>query len=277
MKFQMTIQIKSLCRLLRGNSKKTDLRDTEKKELLPEEITTWPELREFLSPYFENSELDKALQNAISRYHRETPTIVTCIEPVLTRERWNIFKQRLEEIQKLNPKASPKLSFHGTVDTCIPSIIQQGFLVPDGVTHHSVNGSRFGRGIYSSPQIDIAAGYGEVILCAVASAKPNIWKNFQNGSADHPDRGYDSNVVGDGNFLVMFGSEQIIPLCVIHEIAFESHTTHDRKVSARKLKKTMKKRWKGMSNPERFLYQKCRNVESQSPVIVEAKEEEEDE
>ena len=47
MKFQLARQMKSL-RWLRGKSKKTaaETTDTKNKELLPEEIKTWPELRE---------------------------------------------------------------------------------------------------------------------------------------------------------------------------------------------------------------------------------------
>ena len=89
--------MKSL-RWLRAKSEKTETLDTRNKELLPEEIKTWPELREFLTPYFHKTELEWALQDAISRYLFETDKIVTCIEPILTTERWNIFKRELEEI-----------------------------------------------------------------------------------------------------------------------------------------------------------------------------------
>ena len=165
--------MKSL-RWLCGKSKKTaaETTDTKNKELLPEEIKTWPELREFLTPYFHKTELDWALQDAISRFHFETNKIVTCIEPILTTERWTIFKRKLEEIQNLNPD-NPKFSFHGTLKTNIPSNIQQGFLFADGVIHKSVHGSTFGRGIYSAPDMSIASKYSQLILCAVVTARQN--------------------------------------------------------------------------------------------------------
>lgn len=259
--------------LRRGKSQKTETTDTKKKELLPEEITTWPELRDFLSPYFNETELEGALKHAISQFHLQTDKIVTCIEPILTSERWNIFKRRLEEIQKLNPEASPKFSFHGTTQINLPSIIQKGFLFPDGVIHKSVHGSTFGRGIYSAPEISVAAKYGgQIILCAVATARQNISTGYEVGMVKADEIPYDSNVVGDGIYWVMFHSEQVIPLCVIHEREFESRIPYYREIVVKKIQRTMEKEWKGMSNPDRFLYQEFREVKLRLPMILEEDE-----
>ena len=85
---------------------------------------------------------------------------------------------------------------------------------------------------------------------------------------------YDSNVGGDGLYWVMFRSEQVIPLCVIHERDFKSRIPRYRKIVVKKLRRTMEKEWKGMSNSDRFLYQKFREVKLRLPVILLDEEEE---
>lgn len=269
MKFQLISRIHPFRWLRRRKAKKTKTTDpcTTKREPVLEEITTWPELRDFLSPYFANSDLDDNLKGAIAQFLVDTTRMITCIEPILTTERWNIFKQKLEEILNINPTAHPYLSYHGTRETNLRSIIQDGFLVPDGISHVSAHGCMYGKGIYSSPEINIAAGYGtQVILCAIATAKPYVC-HWYDGSDVAKKAGFDSNRCGgDGRFWLMFGCEQVLPLCVIHQGEFQS-SSHKRTLAVVKLWKAIEKGWKGMSDPKGFQYQKFREVKVRTPVI----------
>ena len=77
-----------------------------------------------------------------------------------------------------------------------------------------------------------------------------------------------------GYIGLILRNEQVIPLCVIHERDFKSRIPRYRKIVVKKLRRIMEKEWKGMSNPDRFLYQKFREVKLRLPVILEEAEDE---
>ena len=97
--------------------------------------------------------------------------------------------------------------------------------------------------------MSIAAKYGQLILCAVATARQNTSTRYEVGMVTADEIPYDSNVGGGGLYWVMFRSEQVIPLCVIHERDFKSRIPRYRKIVVKKLRRIMEKEWKGMSNP----------------------------
>jgi hypothetical protein len=239
------------------------------KAILPEELKTWPELRAFLAPYLGETYLEETLRNAIVDLYDKTLREVTCIEPLLTSERWTIFLRKLEQIKNVNPEATPKLTFHGTEPENIPSIIQQGFLFPDGTFHKSANGTAYGKGIYSSPDMYIASPFGaKIILCAVISSKPRRFIRSYYYPRNHQEKGCDSHVSDDERILVMLQSEQIVPLCVVHsENRYWDFKSRTERVTKRD--KLTKNFWKGLSRRERFMYQQFREVKGQLPMIME--------
>lgn len=63
-----------------------------------------------------------------------------------------------------------RLMFHGTAELNVPSIIEKGFLIPDGVNLKSANGSACGKGIYLSAEPEVAFVYSKnapVFACLV--------------------------------------------------------------------------------------------------------------
>ncbi|KFX97827.1 hypothetical protein V490_02604 [Pseudogymnoascus sp. VKM F-3557] len=134
--------------------------------------------------------------------------------------------------------ATPKLTFHGTSNSFVPSIVQNGFLAP-GAVHPQTGealpvrcGSTYGRGIYSSPSAEFSLSYSgseaqptspdgfwglKLIVCATLMGRPaqmsrqDCW-----WTRSEPYPGAHSHVGNNMLEYVVFNSAQILPCYVIH-------------------------------------------------------------
>jgi hypothetical protein len=134
--------------------------------------------------------------------------------------------------------AKPKLTFHGTRSSAIPSIVRYGFLKP-GSKHPSTGeeigvrcGNTYGKGIYSSPDPNFAISYSEfdahrtqsneipgfkLIVCATLMGRAaKVFREDNWRHQDKPYQGADSHVGNDGQEYIVFSAAQILPCYVIH-------------------------------------------------------------
>lgn len=152
------------------------------------------------------------------------------IEPIFREDLMQNFIERVNKLrQTYQDTHYPTYSkidivFHGTPIENVPSIIQQGFLVPhpfdseiDG-EHVSEHGQKWGPGIYFTKCIDLAAVYGDgesIIMSAVVMGRQFRFKNTAPRKVPGLRRGFDSHVSADRREGAVFREEQIVPLCVI--------------------------------------------------------------
>ncbi|KAK4693426.1 hypothetical protein P7C71_g3979, partial [Lecanoromycetidae sp. Uapishka_2] len=126
---------------------------------------------------------------------------------------------------------TPEMTFHCTREDLIPSIVRQGFIIPEEKAIRC--GSTYGRGIYSSPdptfslmythfrqdgatKVDEFAGL-KLIVCATIMgrcsyvARDDNWRD-----QNEPWPGSHSHCANDMMEYVIFDPAQIIPCYVIH-------------------------------------------------------------
>jgi hypothetical protein len=190
--------------------------------------TDWNMLYRFLNgfPLSNFSSLDIEEQIMRIRLEKNQYYDTICLEPILRQDLWEVFLNKLAEIRSgpREPLNSTKIefAFHGTYRECIPSIVQQGFLVPTrlreepGIGHRSSHAAQLGLGIYCTPDIVKAFQYTscKIVLCAVIRGQPCYFDREEVGQFRDLRRGYDSHVFE--NEWVVFHSDQIVPLCVMH-------------------------------------------------------------
>lgn len=107
------------------------------------------------------------------------------------------------------------IAFHGTAREHLNSIEQNGFLMPgqqtpDGRTIGVRSGQLYGAGIYVSPSVDFALGYGELrstFTCLVLRGRP-VTVGYCPGASCQS--GYHSHEVGSQ--WVLFNNENVLPL-----------------------------------------------------------------
>ena len=132
-----------------------------------------------------------------------------------------------------------EVAFHGTRREYVPNIISRGFVKPGDVmnkigdTLQVRSGSRWGRGIYLSPDPMFSIHYTDYTLqneakrlagrklfvCAVLRGRPyhcttSIFDAYMNQSDPH--QGYDSNTSPSEWEYVLFDSAQVLPLYILH-------------------------------------------------------------
>ena len=130
---------------------------------------------------------------------------------------------------------STEVVFHGTSRRFIPNILSRGFIKPGDVMNDNGDrlqvrcGSTYGRGIYTSPDPRFSMSYSDVttpvdrhlpgqklIVCAVLMGRRltcggGIFRNWSS-----PSDGYDSHVSYTGFEHIVFNSDQLLPLYVLH-------------------------------------------------------------
>ncbi|KAF1999036.1 ADP-ribosylation [Amniculicola lignicola CBS 123094] len=145
---------------------------------------------------------------------------------------------RSDKEQLVEYLTEPRLSFHGTRQDLVPSIVQHGFLKPGDIHPKTgkaltvYNGSVYGQGIYSSPEAWYALLYSDpsdntrhpsqlpglkLIVCAtvMGRAATMLWEdNWMARSEPYP--GADSHVNGGQLAYIVFNSAQILPCYVLH-------------------------------------------------------------
>uniref|UniRef100_A0A7S1G9J4 RWD domain-containing protein n=1 Tax=Bicosoecida sp. CB-2014 TaxID=1486930 RepID=A0A7S1G9J4_9STRA len=131
------------------------------------------------------------------------------------------FERRCAEIAEKRGAAHARVltAFHGTAERNVASIVRQGLLVPSRESGISVaTGSRFGVGIYVSPDPQLSLCYsrgsGRLLVCAVVPGVPfvchtNVWGGGRR-------KGFDSHMSHDGQQIVLFKRSQVLPCFVVH-------------------------------------------------------------
>jgi Poly(ADP-ribose) polymerase catalytic domain len=136
------------------------------------------------------------------------------------------FLERAKEIVNEHPETTVQvdITFHGTRQSSVENIIQGGFRMPEvgfdghalSTGHRPINGSKWGVGIYSSPDITTAHHYGnqDIFLCAVVLGNRFPCDIEDQGNLAGVIPGFHSHIweTGDCNEWVVFDSRQIIPL-----------------------------------------------------------------
>ena len=118
-------------------------------------------------------------------------------------------------------------AFHGTRMWSIGQIVRSGFLGPGGTSGVSVaTGSRYGRGIYSTPTPDLALCYAQrgyqqyrsvkLFIVAVLMGKRCMIPDGEEPWGGGCKEGYDSHVSENGSQLIVFHPWQILPCYVVH-------------------------------------------------------------
>ena len=143
----------------------------------------------------------------------------------------NAIASLLKNDPALAALADSRCVFHGTAMCSIGSIVSSGLVMPGthtgGGTKVGVrSGSRYGQGIYCTPDPSFALNYAQngrtnefsvkLMVCAVLPGK-----SFMILDGDEPwgggcEDGYDSHVSEDGSQIVVFSAAQILPCYVIH-------------------------------------------------------------
>lgn len=133
---------------------------------------------------------------------------------------------------------TPKITFHGTPRSNIPSIVKHGFLRP-GDINPSTNlpleircGNTYGRGVYSSPSPQFSLMYSgfdatptpatnfsglKLIVCATIMGRPAKMTredNWREQTKPYPNA--DSHVANNEHEYVVFQPRQTIPVLIIH-------------------------------------------------------------
>lgn len=146
---------------------------------------------------------------------------LTTVEYVVNPELAKQFKKCREILKaKRGDECSyPVLAFHGTLETNILPICEQGFKVPgsDGHSHRTDTGF-YGKGVYFSEYPGYCMGYikgaSKLLLCQVLPGKVYNCTKLIHGAALKA--GFDSHTSPDKKELVIFNKYHILPSYVVH-------------------------------------------------------------
>lgn len=133
---------------------------------------------------------------------------------------------------------TPKMTFHGTSNRFVPSIVRNGFLAP-GTKHPETHqplpvrcGSTYGQGIYSSPSAEFSLSYSgsearpttttgfwglKLFVCATIMGRPAQMTRADDWMLrSKPFENADSHVGNNNMEYIVFDNAQILPCYVIH-------------------------------------------------------------
>ena len=160
---------------------------------------------------------------------------VVNVENVLRPDLINRFKGYRKHLQQkyiqghqrtTSTLANIEVAYHGTYANNMYSIVKNGLVVPVEKNRYGVqvaHGSRYGTGIYVSPQINFSLHYsrgeGRLLIVAVLPGKKHVCHG--NKWSYNLTTGYDSHVSPCGKELVLFKAVQVLPCMVIHYLNTE--------------------------------------------------------
>jgi hypothetical protein len=244
---------------------------------LPDVDEDVPPIPQTLFPELDSDDW-KFINSLLKRYGRPLEDYIvslrgmlvktTCVEPIIRKDHWESFKKMFYKITETSVDGQPsiEITFHGTSESNISSIVRDGFLLPEyeGVKRRGpavAHGSQWGLGIYSSQNISHSHNYGKetIIMCAVIMGRSYQFSTWPRKSLKSVVKGYESHISPDGDDWVVFHSDQIIPVCVLHIKP---------PGGARlwwKLTDISKRALKGLKNSKKYKYQKYReNLDSET-------------
>lgn len=113
--------------------------------------------------------------------------------------------------------------FHGTDTKNIPGIIREGLLVPDRSKLKHTSGTRYGRGIYVTPNPGLSSLYASdnyLFICVVLPGKSYKVSCMEDDEfklwGSKLKKGYDSHISVDRSQLVLFHEGQVLPCFILH-------------------------------------------------------------
>ena len=121
--------------------------------------------------------------------------------------------------------ATPVVAFHGTQARHVDGIEKSGFIVPGQKGVAVAHGSRFGMGIYTSPDPGYAARYtqdGKLLCVAVLMGRASHVGNEACGVSS-PLNGGDSHIAAEGKEFVVFDSSCVLPLFLVSNAQASTH------------------------------------------------------
>jgi len=170
---------------------------------------------------FEDSAEQVHFRTAESQFHRLSAGSsykVTKVEYIVNPPLVKQFQQRrlkLAEHMEWND-TRPILAFHGTSETAIDNIVKNNFDFSK-IGASTGNMGYYGKGIYFSEYPGYSMGYvrggNKILLCLILIG--NSYKTAYNVGCTLKD-GYDSHISTDGNEIVIFQPDAILPCYVVH-------------------------------------------------------------
>jgi len=121
---------------------------------------------------------------------------------------------------RANALSNVTVAFHGTQAHKVYDIVREGLVVPGEETGVAIaSGSRYGQGVYLSPDPDFSLHYcrgqGRLLVCAVLLGRPWVVHTDVSGVREcRP--GHDSHISPCGKEYVLFNAAQVLPCFVIH-------------------------------------------------------------
>jgi len=175
---------------------------------------------------------------------------VTRITPVLSAHLLEAFLKQVQQFEPGSPERGWDIVFHGTPPENIPSIVSEGFKLPDQRGHSSRFRSNWGPGLYCSPFGTYSYSYGykwknglgypesrpvdadndaPVFVCSVVRGKPFHCQREKLRTYETLERGFDSHVSSCENEYIVFNRYRLLPLCLlwirkdIEQLYFQNH------------------------------------------------------
>jgi aprataxin and PNK-like factor len=133
-------------------------------------------------------------------------------------QQWELFASTFgDECQEGIPMGQPVLTFHGTADSRLSTIVTNGLVVPGGNVSHRTDSGYYGKGIYVSPDPRLSLGYSgdqtRVLVCAVLMGRHHVCQNVEMGRGRAA--GYHSHMSSDRSEYVLFSSSQVLPCFLV--------------------------------------------------------------
>ncbi|XP_048239350.1 protein mono-ADP-ribosyltransferase PARP14-like [Haliotis rufescens] len=160
-------------------------------------------------------------------YDPENKYEVTAVEYVVNPSLCTHFRKAQERMRETKAGYEvPVLAFHGTKDTNIRSICEEGFRQPDHPEfEENTDVGWYGNGIYFSEFPSYSSQYVEgeqmLLLCKVLQGRIFKCSAQKLGAGKEP--GYDSHVDPHGLEIVIYDQDCILPCYIVHYIQIASN------------------------------------------------------
>mgnify|MGYP001061679288 FL=1 len=151
---------------------------------------------------------------------------IVAIQIIRNRKLFEQFHEYRSHLDENNNKTF--FVYHGASSETLQSIAKNGFLTPDKLStvstkkNAALDPGYFGRGIYHGFAADYAIHYSEVyrqsneiLLSMIAPGRSYVVKKGGEKFGSECQSGYDSHISPERKEIVLFRSEQILPLFII--------------------------------------------------------------
>lgn len=141
------------------------------------------------------------------------------LRPIRSEKLEAAFRQKAAHYERVYgyQHSTPVVAFHGTKAQAAKGIEKDGLRMPGVGGVKVAHGSRFGKGIYTSPDISYAGRYsqGKLIVCAVLLGKPYQFTGAAGSGSGGCHEGFDSHIAAAGKEYVVFDSACCLPIFLL--------------------------------------------------------------